>query len=318
MKPLVSVIMPAYNGEQFIKESIDSIVNQTYENWELIVVDDSSTDGTVNIIENYTDPRIKLYRNECNKGISYSTNYAIDKSSGKYLALLDDDDLATANRLELQTEYLEEHHEIDILGGRSVCIDERGIIIKHDYDPLRNPKMIKAWMHFANRRFSNGTTTIRTEFVRKNNLRFKEDYYGIQDFKFIADSSKVGNISSIDRILQFKRIHEREATDYYIEKYGDTRKEKYAQLQRESIYDSGFRLTDEELRVINELLPEGAIKPLDYEQVKILIRVLDKMVQQARDMKVDYFDELNVVCRNIIIERFLHPMTYEQLTHLLT
>ena len=154
------------------------------------------------------------------------------------------------------------------------------------------------------------------EFVRKNNLRFKDNYYGMQDFKFIADSSKVGNISSIDRILQYKRIHEEEATGYYIEKYEAARKEKYAQLQRESIYDSGFRLTDEELRVINELLPEGAIKPLDYDQVKQLIYVFDRMVQQAQDMKVDYFDELNIVCRNIIIERYLHPMTYERLTRL--
>ncbi len=316
MKPLVSVIMPAYNGEKFIEKSIKSIINQKYDEWELILIDDASTDNTYQVINSFSDSRVRVFRNSSNKGISYSTNLGIKESKGKYIALLDDDDLATPNRLGLQVEYLESREDIDILGGRAVCIDEEDNIIKHDYTPLYNPKMIKAWMHFYNRRFSNGTTMIKSSFIKKNNLFFKEDYYGIQDFKFMADSSKVGNISSIDRVLQYKRIHENEATEHYIKEYGQLRREKFAQLQRESLIDSGFVLNGEELKIINESLPERPTEALNFNQTKALINVLNKIMQQAQEMNIDCLDEMGKVCRNLIIERSLHPLNYEELVRL--
>ena len=94
MNPLVSVVMPAYNGEKYIGESIESILRQTYDDLELIIVEDKSTDHTLQVIQTYSDTRIHLYTNERNLGISYSTNFGIDHSNGKYIALLDDDDLA--------------------------------------------------------------------------------------------------------------------------------------------------------------------------------------------------------------------------------
>lgn len=100
MKPLVSVIMPAYNGEKYIGDAIESILNQTYDNFELIIVEDKSTDHTLDVIHGYEDSRISLYLNECNRGIAYSTNLGIEQSKGKYIALLDDDDMSASRRLE--------------------------------------------------------------------------------------------------------------------------------------------------------------------------------------------------------------------------
>ena len=166
MRSLVSVVMPAYNGEKYIADAIESIINQSYTEWELIIVDDASIDNTLDVIKKYKDDRISLYINDKNRGISYSTNLAISKSNGKYIALLDDDDIATKDRLLLQAEYLDNHPSIDILGGRAVNIDEYGNVLMHDSSaPLNNPKLIRAWMNFANRRFSNGTTMIRKEFI---------------------------------------------------------------------------------------------------------------------------------------------------------
>ena len=88
MKPLVSVIMPAYNGEKYIGAAIESILNQTYGNWELIIIEDKSTDNTLDVIQKYKDSRISLYLNPCNKGIAYSTNLGITQSKGKYIARL--------------------------------------------------------------------------------------------------------------------------------------------------------------------------------------------------------------------------------------
>ena len=311
MKSLVSVVMPAYNGEKYIGDAIESIINQSYTEWELIIIDDASMDHTIDVVYKYTDSRIKLYRNNENKGISYSTNLGIAKSKGRYIALLDDDDLAAKDRLALQVTYLDQNPSIDILGGRAVNINEKGDILGHDFKaPLNNPKFIKAWMLFSNQRFSNGTTMIRKEFIDRYNLKFKDDYYGIQDFKFMADSSKVGNISSIDRILQFKRIHDMEATQIYISHNYENRKESYARLQRESICDSGFELTSEQMKVVTELLPEDNSKQLSNKEMLQLIEVFDEICSQAKKMQVDYLDELKVVFKQIIIEKFMRRKDY--------
>ena len=105
MQSLVSVIMPAYNAEEYIGEAISSILSQTYEKLELIVVEDCSTDNTIGQIDKYRDDnRIVVIKNPVNKGISYSTNTGIGTAKGKYIALLDDDDMAAVNRIELQVD----------------------------------------------------------------------------------------------------------------------------------------------------------------------------------------------------------------------
>ena len=106
-EPLVSVVMPAFNGEQFIGRAIRSILDQTYENWELVIVDDCGTDHTMDVVRSFYDDRIKVFSNEKNKGIAFSRNKAIENSHGKYIAILDDDDMALPDRLRRQVEFLE-------------------------------------------------------------------------------------------------------------------------------------------------------------------------------------------------------------------
>lgn len=148
MNPLVSVIMPAYNGEKYIGDAIESVLNQSYDNFELIIVEDKSTDNTLEVIQKYIDSRLFLYLNSQNRGIAYSTNLGIAKSKGKYIALLDDDDIALKRRLEWQVNFLEEHKDIDIVGGRSALIDSEGKFIRYDKELIYNSKYIKANMLF--------------------------------------------------------------------------------------------------------------------------------------------------------------------------
>ena len=107
IKPLVSVIMPCFNTEAFIAKSIETVLKQRFEDWELIIVDDASTDGTVDVITPYTnDPRIKLYLNETHAGIAASRNKAIQNAKGKYLSFLDADDLWKPEKLEQQVNWM--------------------------------------------------------------------------------------------------------------------------------------------------------------------------------------------------------------------
>lgn len=110
MKELVSIIMPSYNTGKYIADSIRSVVNQTYTNWELIIVDDCSTDNTDLIVKQYLeDERIKYLKNEKNSGAAVSRNYALKEAKGKWIAFLDSDDLWHPEKLERQIAFMEEN-----------------------------------------------------------------------------------------------------------------------------------------------------------------------------------------------------------------
>ena len=98
MEELVSIIMPSWNTDKFIRESIQSVINQTYVNWELIIVDDCSTDSTEDIISEFEDKRIKFFKNEKNCGAAISRNKALREAKGKWIAFLDSDDLWVPNK----------------------------------------------------------------------------------------------------------------------------------------------------------------------------------------------------------------------------
>ena len=123
-KPLVSIGMPVYNCQETIKVSINSILLQTYENWELILIDDGSRDDTLSILQNYCDPRIKVLSDGVNKNLPNRLNEAISLSRGKYFARMDGDDIAYPERLAAQVEYLENHPEVDLLATNIIAIDE--------------------------------------------------------------------------------------------------------------------------------------------------------------------------------------------------
>ncbi|MFA5603096.1 MAG: glycosyltransferase [Bacilli bacterium] len=113
--PEISVVMPVYNGEKYIKETIDSILNQSFTDFEFVIVNDGSTDKTRAIIESYNDGRIKLYNLEENRGVGYASNHSVVKANGKYIARADADDIYHPDRLYLQKKYLDENPNITLV-----------------------------------------------------------------------------------------------------------------------------------------------------------------------------------------------------------
>lgn len=141
-QPLVSVIMPAYNCEQYIAQSIQSIINQTYKNWELVVVDDQSSDNTVSVINQFDDERIQLIQLEKNSGAAIARNTAIEAAKGDFLAFLDSDDLWHAQKLEKQLIFMQ-GNDYDFTCTQYANMNESGklidITLNHkelDYDGL--------------------------------------------------------------------------------------------------------------------------------------------------------------------------------------
>ena len=127
--PLVSVNMPVYNGAAYIGQAIDSIVQQTYPHWELIVVNDASTDDTVQIVNAFKDDRIKLIHNKKQLGLAHVRNVGVAASAGKYIAILDSDDVAGKDRLAVQVAFLESHPQHCLVCSWVNAIDANGVHI---------------------------------------------------------------------------------------------------------------------------------------------------------------------------------------------
>ncbi|GFI46948.1 UDP-Glc:alpha-D-GlcNAc-diphosphoundecaprenol beta-1,3-glucosyltransferase WfgD [Lachnospiraceae bacterium] len=295
--PLVSVVMPAYNAEKYICIAIESILNQTYKDFELIIIEDGSEDSTLEKIELYNDTRIRLICNKENRGIAYATNMGIECSKGKYIALMDDDDIAVVERLRLQVDFLEKNPEIDVLGGRSNVIDSHGKLLCQGGIPRYNPKYIKAMLLFRCTGFSNGTTMMRKDFIDKYSLRYQEDCYGMQDFKFFIDSSKKGNISSISDLLLYYRNHNANETKNRLKNNIKERKYTYAKFQRESLNISGYKLDREKMLAINTYLAEYGEGCRNKKELQLLYEAFSDIICQARNMKVDYLEELEHYCK---------------------
>lgn len=122
--PLISVLMPAFNVEEYVGPAIESILNQTYANFELIVLDDGSSDGTVGIIDAYSDTRLKKVFLPENKGLVSARNVLVGMAQGEYIAFLDSDDLADPRRLELQLQYLRSNH-LDLCGTDHIVLHQK-------------------------------------------------------------------------------------------------------------------------------------------------------------------------------------------------
>ncbi len=137
MKPAISVILPAYNAEPYIAKAIDSILNQTFQDFELIIVDNCSTDKTWQIIQSYVikDNRIRAYQNDINLGVAGNRNRGISFAEGDYFAWQDADDISYPQRLEKQYYFMEQNPKVGIVGGFLQFFDETGYLSIRKYAP---------------------------------------------------------------------------------------------------------------------------------------------------------------------------------------
>jgi glycosyltransferase involved in cell wall biosynthesis len=125
-QPVISVIMPVYNSERFLKEAIESILNQSFEDFEFIIINDGSTDSSEAIILKFNDPRIIYFKNNTNIGVIKTRNIGIDHARGKYIAKMDSDDISLLDRFAVQYDYLENNPACAVLTTNIQLIDEKG------------------------------------------------------------------------------------------------------------------------------------------------------------------------------------------------
>ncbi|OWF66155.1 hypothetical protein B6A14_02860 [Polynucleobacter hirudinilacicola] len=176
--PLVSVIMPAYNSELYIAEAIQSILNQTYENIELIIFEDGSSDKTRQVIEGFADLRIIKILSDQNCGVVRARNEMIERAGGKYIALMDADDIADPTRLEKQINLLESG-QYDVCGSAQWVLDEGTGLIKKSKDKFSDPDLralLSVYCGLCNSAMT-GKAEIFKRFKYDTSILTSEDYY---------------------------------------------------------------------------------------------------------------------------------------------
>lgn len=199
-EPLVTIAIPVYNCERFIKQSITSVLNQTYKNFELIVTDDGSTDNTLGVLQSIHDPRLKVISDGENRGISYRLNQQIDLAHGFYFVRMDGDDLMFPNRVEEQLKFMQNHPEIDVCGSKAVVIGDKNEILGMR-GTAKSPQNIKDVFLYG--RFIHPTVMGKIEWFRK--WRYRENMSGCEDLDLWIRSYDESNFSNMEEPLLFYR-----------------------------------------------------------------------------------------------------------------
>ena len=203
-RPKISVLMPVYNGEPFLKESIESIVAQTFKDFEFIIIDDGSTDSTFDIMMQYAkiDNRIKVFRNKENKKIVYTLNNGLINAASNIIARMDCGDIALANRLEKQYNFLNENREFILVSSQVYFKNLAGEIIHKSNYPC-DDKSIRKELFFRNNIIMHPAAMFR----RVNNVIYRDFAYPSEDYDLWLRLSHLGRIAIINEYLMIIRLN---------------------------------------------------------------------------------------------------------------
>jgi glycosyltransferase involved in cell wall biosynthesis len=211
---LVSIVMPAFNGEKFIQQAVDSVLSQTYSNWELIIVDDGSTDNTAEIIRRYSgDSRIRTVHQE-NKGQASALDHGLDLARGEYVTTLDTDDWYTPNSLLDRASYLKDHLEFGAVYGDGIYCDVNGKPLKHFSEYRIGNVTGDVYDTLVTSPFfgTGANVMIRQEILEKYQIRYDETIFWCQDLDFYIRVAENCSFGIVDSIIVWYRIHQANMT----------------------------------------------------------------------------------------------------------
>lgn len=211
MKPSISVLMSVYNGEKYVKESIESVLDQSFRDFEFIIVNDGSTDRSLDIINSFKDPRIKVINNVENKGLIFSLNKGIEYAKGKYIIRFDADDICLKDRFKEQYEYMENNTDVAMMSAYAKWfVDGKSLItkvIKSDIDYEK----IKSKFIFENH-INHSCVILRKNIIDKENYRYDKRYLHIEDYGLWLEIAKKYKVSTLDKVLLKCRISKSSVT----------------------------------------------------------------------------------------------------------
>lgn len=280
--PLVSVIMPVYNVESYVEEAIESILNQSFSDFEFIIIDDCSTDNTLDIVHSYKDDRVIIIRNIINSGNYPSRNKGIKIARGKYIAVMDGDDIAMPDRFQKQIKVLENDATILANGTAFAFSNGQQSLIPYSYD------MIKVTL-LRNNMFLHPSLIIRKEVLHEIDY-YNESYYFSSDYDLVCKIAQKGKIINLHDILMQYRLHENQ-----ISSTSKIRQTKYAEKIRLTyLKRCGFQLLEYEEKIFTLMMKDA--ETIHFSDI---ITIADKIKKQNQTLGCFNPDILNYFFKGI-------------------
>lgn len=207
-QPFVTVLLPCFNAEKYLKACLENIILQSFTNFEVIIIDDGSIDNTEQIIKDFKDPRIIYIKNKSNKGVTYSLNKGISLARGKYISRIDADDVMVLDRLQEQVSFLENNKDYVMVGSGHYRIDAYDLPIG-EIDLITENDELKLAILFFNP-FSHPTVTYKADLVKA--LLYDNKYMYCEDYELWFRLAEKGKIKNLELNLVHYRVHEKNLT----------------------------------------------------------------------------------------------------------
>lgn len=206
MSPLISVIMPVYNAEKYLHDAIDSVLKQSYENFEFIIINDGSTDGSANIIKSFLDDQRVVYVSRENRGLINTLNEGIQLAKGELIARMDADDISLSERFARQVAFLSEHKDVIVLGTKTILIDADSAQIGEFGQWCQHEEIDAALLQ------GRGAAIVHPSvMMRKQNLLevggYSEDFPAAEDIDLWLRLAEKGRIANVPEVYLYYRQH---------------------------------------------------------------------------------------------------------------
>lgn len=311
MNQEVAVVMPVYNGAAFLHESISSILTQTYQDFQFIIIDDGSTDESVSIIKAFNDKRIVFYQNYANQGIVHTLNSAFSNINSKYIARMDSDDISLPTRLQRQVEFMNSHPDIVIAGSwfetindrnafrTPVSLDEIAIALL-EYNPIAHPSVI-----------------IRKAEWDKAGLYYSDLYPYAEDYAcWVRAVLQHREITNIPEVLLIYREHTKQVST----QFKDLQISSVQRIVKFYLYNLYPNLLPKEIDLVFKLFSNAIIELSDYREIKKLLKrftfsndlLNDKLLSvYIRSKTIVAVNNIYVIVSDPILQVFIESLTDE-------
>ena len=271
MNPEISVITTVYNCENYIAESVNSITGQTFGNFEHIIIDDGSTDKTVEVLKNLAvkDKRIVLVENGKNTGRVRSLNSALDRAKGKFIAIQDADDISLPDRFQIQKSFFMKNPEYVLLGSDISVIDHKGKLISSPERPV-NDAEIKFCLMFKCT-LANPSIMFRKDITDINHIRYEQDFSYAEDFRIFTHIIRHGKVHNLTNKLILYRDHSVNSSNRNIKIIS----EDSAKVVRDNFRELGIDLNTEDALRIRKLISSKELSEKHlYKDMKLLFMAI--------------------------------------------
>lgn len=284
--PKISVVMSVFNGSRFLSKAIKSVLNQSMNDFEFIIIDDGSTDDSLKIIQEFAvkDDRIRVVINKENIGLANSLNKGIDLAVGKYIARMDADDITVPDRFEKQMTFLENNPKIFVLGGSLRYLEEDGTLGLVSGYPLSSG-LIK-WQLFFGNPMAHDAVTFRRELFSKHGIRYDGNLRTTQDFDLWVKIGSNFQMANLPDVLLYYRQHP------------DAVSHNGHELQKKNNLEIRKKLIEEtiKMRIAYEVI-EATKKPFPVRDTSVALRAITLILILKKKMRISRLDKID---RNFI------------------